>query len=376
MEMMQMASHADNRQDRQDLRVELLSERQQKAPGRFSWSSITLDTWILEGASLGSSIACLVSIYGILLAHNGKPRPEFSYNISLNAIISVLATACKSSLVFVVGAGLSQLKWLWYQNRRQLSSIQAFDDASRGPMGSISLLFRLQGQSIASLGAAILILMLAFEPFVQQILSYPTERIRTATNTPAAAVPQLQYYNNYLRVDEDTSAYYLGIRTKDFNIEPTCPSGDCTWPGYKSLGLCSHCSDVTSTATLNCDTPPSSHNMGQNGTSNGTCEVVLPRGRPSATTFDTYILNGTIAMLHWSKRAVWEVERYTVIDGSTYSGVQNPLLVLAQSTLGSKVWRKTASFCRTQRKEFLSKMSLNAPSHSVSKITMSMSPME
>ena len=119
-----MASHADDRQDRQDSRVELLSERQQKAPGRFSWSSITLDTWILEGASLAFSIACLVSIYGILLAHNGKPRPNFSYNISLNAIISVLATACKSSLVFVVGAGLSQLKWLWFQSRQQLSSIQ------------------------------------------------------------------------------------------------------------------------------------------------------------------------------------------------------------------------------------------------------------
>ncbi|CAG8237385.1 unnamed protein product [Penicillium salamii] len=96
MEMIQMALHADNERDRQDSRVELLSERQQKAPGRFSWSSITLDTWILEGASLAFSIACLVSIYGILFAYNGKPRPEISYNISLNAIVSVLATACKS----------------------------------------------------------------------------------------------------------------------------------------------------------------------------------------------------------------------------------------------------------------------------------------
>ena len=209
----------------------------------------------------------------------------------------------------------------------------AFEDASRGPMGSISLLFRLQGQTVASLGAAILILMLAFEPFVQQILSYPTERIRTATNAPAAAVPRVKYYKDFMDLNELTGAYYLGLWTKDFNIEPTCPSGNCTWPSYKSLGICSQCSDVTSTATLNCNMPPSSHNMGQNGTLNGTCEVVLPRGRPSATTFETYIMNETITVLHWSKEAVWEVEKYAVIDDSAYSGVQNPLLVLAQSTL-------------------------------------------
>ncbi|KAJ5413806.1 hypothetical protein N7509_000433 [Penicillium cosmopolitanum] len=328
-----MTSHADNEQDRQDSRVELLSEKQ-KAPGRFSWSSITLDTWILEGASLGFSIACLMSIYGILFAYNGKPRPEFPYNVSLNAIVSVLATACKSSLIFVVGAGLSQLKWVWFQNRRKLSSIQAFEDASRGPMGSISFLFRHQGQSIASLGATILILMLAFEPFVQQILSYPTERIRTATETPAAAAPQVQYYNIWLAGNTLTSAYYKGIWTKDFNIEPTCPSGDCTWPSYKSLGFCSQCSDVTSTATLNCAMPPSSHKAMQNATLNGTCEVVLPQGRPSGTRVEATIRNGTPDWIEWSMEAVWEVENFPVLDGSAYSGVENPLVVMAQSTLG------------------------------------------
>ncbi|CAG8237339.1 unnamed protein product [Penicillium salamii] len=210
----------------------------------------------------------------------------------------------------------------------------AFDDASRGPMGSMSLLFRQQGQSIASLGAAILILMLAFEPFVQQILSYPSERIRTATKTPAAAVPQVQYYNDFLPLNTQTSAYYMGIWTKDFNIEPTCPSGNCTWPSYKSLGFCSQCSDVTSTATLNCSMPSSSHRMGQNATLNGTCEVVLPQGRPSGTTLEATIENGTTTFLQWSMEAVWEVEPYPVIDNSAYSGVENPLLVLAQSMLG------------------------------------------
>lgn len=183
--------------------------------------------------------------------------------------------------------------------------------------------------------------MLAFEPFVQQILSYPTEPIPTATETLAATVPQVQYYNEMMGVNTMTSAYYMGIWTKEFNVKPVCPSGNCTWPSYKSLGFCSQCSDVTSTATLNCAMPSSSHKMKQNATwkgfndsLNGTCEVVLLRGRPSGTTLEATIRNGTTTMLYWSMEAVWVVETDPVLDGRAYSGVGNPLLVLAQSTLG------------------------------------------
>ncbi|KAJ5716204.1 hypothetical protein N7493_008115 [Penicillium malachiteum] len=127
-----MASHAvDNEQER-DTTAGLLSmqasstlPQRRRGVNRLSWSSVTLDTWALEGVSMVFSVACLISIYGILVAYNGKQRPGFIYNISLNAIVSVLSTGCKSSLVFVVGEGLSQLKWLWFQNRRQLSYMQS-----------------------------------------------------------------------------------------------------------------------------------------------------------------------------------------------------------------------------------------------------------
>lgn len=79
--------------------------------------------------------------------------------------------------------------------------------------------------------------MLAFEPFVQQILIYPTEPILIANETLAAAVPQVQYYDETMGYNAWTSAYYMGIWTKEFNIKPVCPSGNCTWPSYKSLGF-------------------------------------------------------------------------------------------------------------------------------------------
>jgi hypothetical protein len=46
------------------------------------------------------------------------------------------------------------------------------DSASRGPLGSTILLFSLRARPLASFGAIITILALAFDPFIQQILQY------------------------------------------------------------------------------------------------------------------------------------------------------------------------------------------------------------
>lgn len=41
------------------------------------------------------------------------------------------------------------------------------------PLALLSSLFRYKGLSLASLGAAIMVLSLVFDPFMQQIFSYP-----------------------------------------------------------------------------------------------------------------------------------------------------------------------------------------------------------
>lgn len=90
-----------------------------------SWKSFTLDSWVLEIISMIFSTACFIAIVAILIAFNGKKRPSISYDLSLNAIISILATACKSSLVFAVGEAIGQLKWVWFQDRRELFAMQS-----------------------------------------------------------------------------------------------------------------------------------------------------------------------------------------------------------------------------------------------------------
>jgi hypothetical protein len=53
-----------------------------------------------------------------------------------------------------------------------LCSIQ--DAASRGPLGSAILLLALRTRPLASLGAVITIFAVAFDPFIQQIIRYPS----------------------------------------------------------------------------------------------------------------------------------------------------------------------------------------------------------
>jgi hypothetical protein len=140
----------------------------------WSWGSSRLDAWFLEISMTVFSIACFIGIRGVLIAYDQKSRPEFYYGLFLNAIVSVLATSCKSSLIFAIGEAMGQLKWVWfYANPKKLLDIQTLDSASRGPLGSITALYQRTRRSIASLGAAVIILLLAFDPFIQQIINYP-----------------------------------------------------------------------------------------------------------------------------------------------------------------------------------------------------------
>lgn len=68
---------------------------------------------------------------------------------------------------------ISQLKWLWFVRKQKLIDIQAFDDASRGPTGSLILIGKLRGLHLVLLGAAIAVCSTAFGAFAQQVVTYP-----------------------------------------------------------------------------------------------------------------------------------------------------------------------------------------------------------
>lgn len=131
------------------------------------WYRITLDTWIPEVIAISISALCISGIAVVIYIFNGKTAPQIPYGITLNTIIAILATASRSMLIYTVSTAIGQLKWCLFRGKnRVLEDVQTMDAASRGPLGSIILLFvgGFHARPLASIGAVITVLALAFDP--------------------------------------------------------------------------------------------------------------------------------------------------------------------------------------------------------------------
>jgi hypothetical protein len=126
--------------------------------------------WLFESIS---SILALIFLIGIVIIFwymDNKPLSAWHGRVSLNATISILTTACTTALMHGVSTFIGQSKWLHFKNGpRKLADLETFDGASRGVWGSILLLTTVKW-NIATIGALITILRLAFSPFAQQVV--------------------------------------------------------------------------------------------------------------------------------------------------------------------------------------------------------------
>ncbi|CAI7633158.1 unnamed protein product [Penicillium manginii] len=278
-------------------------DTKQPSPSRYgrwtskygSWTSLE-DTWILECFAMAFSFASFIAVIIILRAYDQKPSPNLSYGLTLNTIVSLLATSSRSSLLFVVAGA---------RREKSVLDMQSFDDASRGPLGAFYLFFQHRGLSIASLGAIVTVLSIALDPFVQQILSYPVQQTPGTSTTQATMAQALNFIpdENYNLL----SRYFYGaLWNTDFAVNPTCPSGNCTWPEFQSLGFCSKCQDVTESSILyDCDqwteTPDDM---------NSTDRDILAFGRYYDCDVNAgYGGNGTIKVnYHPRKKAAWDMQ--------------------------------------------------------------------
>jgi uncharacterized protein DUF3176 len=127
--------------------VETASEKPPASGGnkRHTIDPVVLTDWLFEVLCGILSLACLIAITIVLHAFDNRPVPTWRYGITLNTIVSLLASISTFSLIIPITAGLSQLKWLWFREKRSLADFQILDNASRGPTGSISLLLRWKG---------------------------------------------------------------------------------------------------------------------------------------------------------------------------------------------------------------------------------------
>ena len=104
------------------------------------WCRLCSDTWILELLSAGLASILMGVIAFVLWFYNGKGIPQLPYGITLNTVVSILATTSRSLLLLIAASVIGQDKWLCSRQSKPLIDLQTFDGASRGPCGALGLL--------------------------------------------------------------------------------------------------------------------------------------------------------------------------------------------------------------------------------------------
>ncbi len=186
-------------------------------------------------------VGALFGLFGTLYSYTDRPSPEWPSWLSLNTIIAIYIVLLKAGILLVCAEGLGQLKWTWFSKAdRPLDDLVTYDDATRGPLGATTLLWRLKSHHLlSSFGALIIILCLATDPFAQQIIRYYDCSIAVANATTTPSIPRTNYYLQPQGVH--TGA---GLQTLNKNImksilegifapvgppDPYCTTGNCTW---------------------------------------------------------------------------------------------------------------------------------------------------
>ena len=149
--------------------------------------AFSLRDWQWEfGASI-FSFGCFAAVVGILARNDNRSLASwnFVFGVTLNTLIAVLSTLSRTALMVPVASCISQLKWIHLVGAsRPLREVQVFDDASRGPWGSLELIWRLHIKTkLATWGSLITLLTLAMGPFAQQLLSYPSRSVNSGEAT-------------------------------------------------------------------------------------------------------------------------------------------------------------------------------------------------
>ncbi|KAK2056872.1 hypothetical protein LY76DRAFT_547640 [Colletotrichum caudatum] len=221
-------------------------------------------SWMFEVVSLFVAILATASIIGVLGAYDGKPLASWRFQITINAVIALLATVATATIAVVLSSGISQLKWIRFNRRRPLSDMEVFDDASRGTWGALMMLVKRRGGFLGSFGAFVAILTLAFNPFAQQIATFharTTNSTEGATNIRSSqyliALSSQSASEGFIPILPFKAAVYNGLFAENgkpwLSLPVSCQTGNCTWEPFETLGVCNSCVDITEFMNRACE---------------------------------------------------------------------------------------------------------------------------
>ncbi|KAF2095410.1 hypothetical protein NA57DRAFT_79137 [Rhizodiscina lignyota] len=235
--------------------------------------SVLADWWITELVGLLAAAALLAAIIAVLKHYDGHPAPNWKH-VSLNALISVLSTTSSICVLTPVTSGIGQLKWLWFANSktgRKLSDFEDFDAASRDFTGSGWLIWKTKGRNFVLFACIAMILVLGWDPFIQNLVQYfnketvshsPTDRAyvtnATVYGTTGAQIAVGQQFNTFyvdpvLKANVYSSLFNSGKNRQQWATPQfVCTTGNCTWDPVTTLEMQVLCSDLSSRVNVSC----------------------------------------------------------------------------------------------------------------------------
>lgn len=153
------------------------------------------DRWVGEILSTVFSLSCLMAVIVLASKLNNTWLSKWTFLLQPSTLISILVTGAQSSIMLAIAEVISQSKWLYFWNaRRRLNELSRFDDASRGPLGSLKLFW--PGRSgirpfLAYGGAFVTIAALAMGPFAQQIVGLRVDKVPNELRNSSVTVSNL-----------------------------------------------------------------------------------------------------------------------------------------------------------------------------------------
>ncbi|KAH6642484.1 hypothetical protein C7974DRAFT_468834 [Boeremia exigua] len=245
--------------------------------------------WKYEIASVLLSVGLNIAIAVLLAQFDTQTVPDWGQYLNLNALLALLSTFLRATLVIIISQVVSQRKWMWFSDqKRPLADLEIFDAGSRGTLGAMSLIFKvLWRDPVTVIAGSTVAVSFLVGPFVQQ-----------ASRTQDCLFPALElnasipYAHNVPRrkgffecdfssgecyggaldtfVSPDLYAAIISAVSLPYGMEnqihADCATGNCTFTHnnvsfistqmrqqdlnedstHSTVGVCNKCTDVTS----------------------------------------------------------------------------------------------------------------------------------
>ncbi|KAK4178302.1 hypothetical protein QBC36DRAFT_344725 [Triangularia setosa] len=188
------------------------------------------------------------------------------------------------SFIYPLVQALAQQRWNWFKSPRSLDDFRVFDEASRGPWGSLLLMVRMKGRPLGIISCIVLITSIATSTLTQSVVAYPSHMVPVVANETAVArkVDEF-YYTSGNRANGHLFPIQQALRSSSSitpiqplpYLPPTCRTSECTWPEFNTMAVCVNMTNVTSLLTYDNLVPgtPEWHTNGRPRTN-----VSLPNG--------------------------------------------------------------------------------------------------